>query len=218
MRSFVRRLSLESKTEREFEVVAYAEITNFDGLKDAERVEKHEQYEAKLGNDRCRVRVTERQGQRTYDFTIKRKSENALNNSDCMEYTMAVDAEFLKAFKGSCDNMLVKTRYVYKTGRKTRLDVDGQTLEFDDIVYEVDVFESEQGVEKWCKIDIELNSVLEKLNEMGKPDSELHVKLSLKAIPLGLKGAFISRQETPEQSKMIQAFWDRVKRKVDRDG
>lgn len=203
----------EAKKEHELEAVIYAKITNFEGLQEAVYVEKHVQLEARLESGvKCRVRKTTKDNIDKYEYTVKKKIKHEGVGSNSMEYTALVDKDFYDVFINACDQYFVKTRYIFKP-KSVTLALGNKTATLTTLIYEVDVYETENGPCEWCKIDVELNGIFSELEQQGfgRVDG-LNLKLKVSNLPLGLENAYLQGQETEEQKAFTEELFNKFRR------
>lgn len=196
----------------ETEIVVYAKINNFDGLQKATQILQHEQMESSFKNGvRCRVRKEVKDNESTYEFTYKIKTSEAEGYEANREYTATVDKDFFEGFKEVAEHRLVKTRYEFESDTIQLLYGEGEDktiIEVPNIKYEVDVYTDQAGeVCEWCKIDIEIDPLLDYLNQHHS-DLE-NIKLNVKITHLSFEpsDAILTTAMTDEQKSFVDSLW-----------
>jgi len=200
----------------ENELVIYARITNFDGLNSASKIINQEQYEVKTEKGKVRVRKETVDGVESYTQTtkVKSQSENVASNQ---EYTITIDREYFDAFKSIATSCMVKVRYLFPLKKLAMVDQaeDGATTNVThtepDIFFEVDVFSDPDGNRySWCKIDLELDSIIEMADK--KLDDDVKLKIVAKISDLEFKPVegFVESQATDVQKKILDYLYKDV--------
>ncbi len=193
-------------TETETELVLFAKFNNFKGFDDANQRIKLWQYVAHLGErNTCRVRRDNSSGKFKNTYTFKINKTKSDNSQQRVEYNVDVDDSFLEGFKTLAFKLDDKIRYVFKVKNVT-VNLSNNTKLvmriIDEIVYEVDLFLDKTGaICDWCKIDIELDTLMKKLN--GKYDKNIETQIIniLKKLPIELSDIFL---ETDEDYKKLK--------------
>lgn len=204
-------------TMRETELTFYAKIGNFQGLEQAVSSEVQAQFSytlpAKEGmpESRVRVRSTAKDGVIQYEETIKSPIENKETKTfGCDEHTTIINEEYFEAWKKTypCSGV-DKIRYVFLS-KEVELDVgDGKIVKLPEIKYEVDVFLNRQGQRSaWCKIDIEIDKLLDTLKEQHAEVKQFDTVVKLSSLPFNPQHAFSGKSEKEEERQAVDHFWD----------
>lgn len=199
----------------ETEATIYAKVLNFEGLKQASRVESHLQIEGKFSKPgaRCRVRRTIVEGKDpVYEYTVKVPSNSGSSLSKNLEKNIVVDEEFCDIFIKVSEKYLVKTRYsfVYKN-MELKVQVDGVTHDvvFPEIIYEVDIFKKQDGeISQFCKIDVELDKAQKFLLEKFPQAKKTEIVIKISHLPINPSGQVLSKDKSPEAQKFMSDLWD----------
>lgn len=209
------RLSLEEESSskaKETEIVVYAKINNFEGLKEAQSVEEHLQYEAAFQNKgRSRVRRVTKGDEVTYLFTMKIPTEED-DLFSTMEYTIEVDVDFFNGYGLIADRKQHKTRYVF-TSQKVDMTLASDHAEADvnlpQVKYEVDVYQNDQGeTVDWCKIDIEIDGLLDHVADQLPETGIGKLKLKVSHLPFEPTESILMTNATEDQQAFVKQLWD----------
>lgn len=202
----------QGNTKREDELVLYAKITDFEGLKAATGKESQEQWEVKSEYGRIRVRKTSKEGiDPTFDLTFKTKSSNAGIEGN-LETTYDIDEAMFESFKQISENGMVKDRFFYEVAKVTVKNASGmQDIQVTDMFYETDVFFNEDGsYNENVKIDLEVNKLLDKINETHKDIGEFNLIVKVMHLPFKPKDVILSKNASESDKKIIQNLYDTV--------
>lgn len=218
MKTFFEHFGLEQFQEKsqEIEATIYGKITIPDGLSRANKIEHHLQYEGGFKNgNRCRVRKTTAGDTVEHVLTMKRKAKGVSAVSNSTEYNAKVDSAFFDGFVATAaESKQNKTRYIFVC-EDVRMTVNEQTVVFPKVVYEVDVFNTEEGPCEWCKIDIELQDLLPIVEKQFPGLTDVKFIFRVNHLPLGLVGCFLNATKTEEQAKLLDYLWDtKFKKKI----
>ena len=203
---------VQGNTKREDELVLYAKITDFEGLKAATGKESQEQWEVKSAHGRVRVRKTSKEGiDPTFDLTFKTKSSNA-GIEGSLETTYDIDEAMFESFKQISENGMVKDRFFYEVAKVTVKNASGvQDIQVTDMFYETDVFFNEDGsYNENVKIDLEVNKLLDKINETHKDIGEFKLIVKVMHLPFKPKDVILSKNASESDKKIIQNLYDTV--------
>lgn len=202
--------------QEEHEVTVYAKIGDIEGLQHNDGTEKHVDYVAKFAKDgaKARVRIITIGNETTNQFTLKIKSEDKLHGSiaSSKEFTINVDDAFVSAFKEIADEPIVKTRYRFNTKAipiTYQLNGVSKVLMAESAVYEVDIFE---GCEDICKIDLELDPIIDAIDDGELKNSQLSLAIKVSHLPFKPTEVLIDDGSEETKSK-IDSFWDKVRSK-----
>lgn len=202
-----------SKDTKETELYFYGRVTNTDGFEQAVSQEIHEQYEYRpggYGSSKVRIRATTIDGKVTYTETIKVPTKKDDTAQICTEATVEITEDYFEACKKLyAVTGVKKIRYVFLS-KKVSLNTNGEAVLLPEVKYEVDVLLDKQGNRsKWCKIDIEIDSVLNFLKENHPDVKDFDATVSLKSLPIGLEDVFNASSPTEEQKEALTAFYEK---------
>lgn len=195
---------------REDELVVYAKVNNFEGLKKARSKESHEQWQVNAPFGKIRVRKTSKDGlEASYSMAIKTR-DNTAGIPGGSETEMDIDATVFEAFKVISEKGMIKDRYCFASSRTTLKDNSGKhNLQASELIYEVDMFPNGQGgYHEICKIDIELNDLLEKAKASNPELKEANITISISDLPFQPSNPILGNTENPEEKAMITKFYD----------
>jgi len=205
-----------STVEKENEIVIYGKIGKPEGLKDASSTAKHEQASGRfIGGQSCRVRKTTTTVDDVplteYTFTFKIRDNNKDYQSS-IEYNSPVDKEFMEGFLKVAEGVVNKNRYMFVSKNVTiKLGSGDDTtdVEIPNITYEVDVFLNKDGSEsKWCKVDIEVDGILEYLSANYPDVTDVHLNVAISNLPFDIEDHIVDMEPTDEQEDIINSIWD----------
>lgn len=178
----------------EQEVVIYAKVTNPQGFSEARQIVHQEQAQIKAPNGRIRVRKERNDKAVNWKYTLTTKSNyqnGELQTSE--EETSRINESVYNQFFNVCDTFFRKTRYLFKIEKlKIKSKKIDAEVEISDVMWEVDRFiKSDGSYSHWVKIDVEVQSLKEKLQEIGlDPDVILELGLQVTSLPLGLQSIY----------------------------
>lgn len=170
------------KSANETEIVMYARITDFEGLKKASSKQSQEQWQVNGPFGKIRVRNEAHEGvDGTYTMTIKSK-DSMLGGP---ETGMGIDQTVFSAFKVISDNGMIKDRYKFPAQRVMMRDSSGRhNVPIPDLVFEVDVFKKPDGTyHEWCKIDLEIDSILEAVKNINGSITTADLSINVSDLP-----------------------------------
>lgn len=198
----------------EKELVIYAKVGDYEGLKKAQQIIHQEQAQQKFPGGRMRVRMERPDGVKdyTYTFTTKSGYSQADGLQNCEEENTPVDSKVYEMFKSTCKDFQRKTRFVFKV-ENIKVNTPGMEAELDvpELVYEVDVFYTTEGkFSQWCKIDVELDGLFAALKAAGiDTDKELDLKLQLSSLPFKPKDAYMETAADPKSKELTWTIYEK---------
>lgn len=197
--------------KREDELVFYAKINNFDGLAKAQSKEAHEQWQITSPRGKMRVRKTTKDGLAPqYSQAIKAK-DNPLGGSEKEDDTTE---EIFEAFKAIAVNGMIKDRYVFLAGKVSlKTEAGKQLIAEHGVKYEVDVFPKADGsgYHEICKIDVELNSLMEAIKKVNPDVKSAKFKFNISELPFQPSDLVTGNHGcTPEQKAMIDKWYQEI--------
>lgn len=200
------KLSAETiSKEQEKEVVIYARIGKHDGLQQARLVIK--QVQGQIIGPHARIRVRREQvGAGTPVYCMTTKKPHSHNGTQVMNETTApITEDAFKVFLGACDQIFDKVRYVFPIEKATVLTKDlSAEVELTDLKFEVDVFNI-PGKEKqdWCKIDVEVQSLLPQLEAKGLKLADIDLNLKINSLPFEPVSFFVDTGDKTGQMREL---------------
>jgi hypothetical protein len=205
-----------TSSNMETEVVVYAQITDFEGLKQANSKEEQEQYNIKSQNTitgakgAVRVRKTTVGDTVNYVLTNKVKIESELNQKNIEEETSITENHF-EAFKAICDEGMKKHRYKFNVESFVITDTEtNKKFNGPGGVFEVDVFLKEDGTyQEWCKIDIEIDEIFHYLKKEYE-DVNFSISLSVTSLPIKPINFYTNESATEEQKEHMSNLYKNV--------
>lgn len=211
----------QSKKATETEIVVYARIGNPEGLEQCVRWEDHHQLETRfVTGHTCRVRKVTADGKDTYLYTFKVKQDNSDGGQlveSVIEQTVEVDADFFESFMKVAERELVKRRYTFSSKNVTlnakRDDGGPELVEIPNIEYEVDVYTKADGERsEYCKIDIEVDNVIDHINANHKDVGEFKVNVKVSHLPFQPTDLISSHTDDEDARAQIKQIWDEFAR------
>lgn len=202
----------ESVENNETEVIIYAEITDFEGLKEATRIEGHYQLNGEFSNGtRCRVRATTKGDEVNYTFTYKVPTSQQKGLEANKEYNIEVDKDFFSGFKAVADQAVNKTRYIFNSEKVELAFYIGEEkriIEIPNIEYEVDVYYSkDNAVIAWCKIDVEVDGILDHISAKFPELEAIKLTIKISHLPFKPINPILTLSANDEQQKFIDQLW-----------
>lgn len=203
-----------ANTERE--ITIYARVGDPSGLDQADAVEQHEQWEVRFPTTgenapkrRARVRETVSNGVSRFDETIKIDIEGETAVQSTVEVTTPIEADYFRAWKKHIgDRGVLKTRYTFHA-KKVVVTIEGREVEIPDIKYEVDIFRTESGERsRWCKIDVEIDSLLEFLDRKGISFDDVEMVVKVTHLPFKPEQCFLHGTGNEDHDQSVKKFWD----------
>lgn len=205
-----------STNTEETEVTLYAHVVSFDGLAEADRIEKHIQIEGRYstGNG-CRVRRTTpvRGGTSaagdTYEHTIKPKKDKSAIVPKGEENNQVVDRTFADMFiRCAATRVLVKERHVF-VGAPPKVPNLPEGVILPPINFELDVFTTPQKTRsRWVKIDAEFQELYEVLEKQGINVRDKRLKINLAGLPVKFDQVIDPSNMTDEEKAILDRVWD----------
>lgn len=204
----------DSSQIKETEVIIYAQISNYDKLEEANRIEKHEELNSTFSKgQRCRVRKVIEDGKEDkYYFTYKTKKTNIFGFEINDEYTIQADENFQEGFKNIAEKSINKTRYIFSSENvEMSFNIDGldKTVIIPNIEYEVDVFNKpDGGISEWCKIDIEIDNIINYISKEFNFIEQLKLNIKIKHLPFKPINSILMFNATEEEKDLIGKLWN----------
>jgi len=202
----------------ETELVVYCRISYFEGLKEAVKKERHDQYEIKSsqeisGNKGCvRVRKTTDSDGIKYVLTNKVRTEND-NLSVAEEFNLDITEEQFEMFTKIAPSKTIKDRFIFlvKNVSINKFGDESVQIEVPELKFEVDVFPKEDGgYHEWCKIDIEIDPLLEVINKTGNDIEEFNLNIKVNHLPFKPLESFVGSEATDEEKKILDNFYQNI--------
>ena len=209
---------VEKKAVTETELVIYCKIGYFEGLKEAVKKERHDQYEIKseqeiTGNKGCvRVRKTTCSDGVKFVQTNKVRTQDE-NLSIAEEFNIDITEEHFNCFTKIAPGKTIKDRFIFLSKNVTvnKFGDETETIEVPELKFEVDVFPKEEGgYHDWCKIDVELDPLLKAINESGKDIKEFKLNIKINHLPFKPTESFIGSEANEEQKKIMDMFYQQI--------
>jgi hypothetical protein len=208
----------EKQAKPETELVVYCKVTYFEGLKEAIKKERHDQYEIKSsqevsGNKGCvRVRKTTDSDGVKFVLTNKVRTENE-NLSVAEEFNLDITEEQFEMFTKIAPSKTIKDRFIFSVKNITvnKYGDESVQIEVPELKFEVDVFPKEDGgYHDWCKIDIEIDPLLEVVNQSGKDINEFNLNIKVNHLPFKPVESFVGSEATDDQKKILDMFYQEI--------
>lgn len=204
----------KSSTVTETEIVVFAKIGEPARLAEAQSKEEHIQLEGRFETGvPARVRKISKEGNVEYIFTMKTPSsvDGVSNITANKEYSINVTEDFFNGFMLAATRKLVKTRYTFNSTNVELTFIEGsqeRSIVIPNVVYEVDVYTKEDGkIAQWCKIDIEVDTILDYINKNHKELKDLKLIAKISHLPFAPKTPILTTNATDEQRITIDEIW-----------
>lgn len=199
----------------ETEVVMYAHIGDPAGLDQCTSKERHVQVEGTLSTGvRCRVRHVNKGGQDSYSFTYKLKTDAAEGGSSVeasIEHTVPVDQPFFHDFVKAAERIILKTRYIFDSQRITMTlnkdEEEPQVIEIPNVQFEVDVFDGQPEDGMWCKIDLEVDNILNFLKANYPQVQKMALTTTVTTLPFKPGNILLSHSADEAVKEKISELW-----------
>lgn len=202
---------------KETEIAIYARIGDMSGLEECDARELQHQLETKFKNGtKCRVRMTQQGEKKEYCMTMKTAAESCPTTQALaqMEHNTPVNEEFFNGFKVAAERMLIKTRYIFDSKSVTLLFGDKQIV-IPDVRYEVDVYTKEDGtVADWCKIDVEVDSILDYLEECYPEIKGFKLTIKINHLPFKPMERILASTTDIDEKAELSRIWEMFTQKV----
>lgn len=207
-------MSNQANEKLENEIVMYAKVGDFEGLKSSPNIEHHTQYQRREKDGvTSRVRKVEKKTYVLYYYTFKVPINN--NNEGIQsnkEYTLQADSDFYKGFKNIAQNYVIKTRYHFVT-RNVDLTigegVNRKIVTLPTMTYEVDIYYDKQHKAfDWCKIDLEIDNLRNTLKIDHKKIETVKIKIDIRSLPFKPKDIILDVNASDNDTKFIKNLWD----------
>ena len=205
--------------EKETEITIYAKIGDFNGFTEAHSKEHHYQVEGKFSTGKkVRTRKTTKEdGTESFVLTIKIENSDNGHAASRVEHNINIDEEFFNAFKQCAEKAVKKTRYFFysnNTVLKKQDNGEDQDIKLPDLIYQVDVYETTDGKQvDWCKIDIELDKLMEYMKANHSDIKNLKFNVSVEHLPFKPTESIVSTTEDDEQKARLNSIWDTFNQK-----
>lgn len=219
MKPFFNMIALEGDTsgktaKAETEIWVFARIGDPARLAEGQDREDHDQLEARFETGiPARVRKVTKGANVKYLFTMKTpiKVDGVSNIDANNEDTVEVNESFFHAYRLAANRRLVKTRYTFNSTNVTLTYKDGsedRSIVIPNVKYEVDVYIKENGkIADWCKIDVEVDTILEYINNNHKELKDLKLNIKVSHLPFAPNSAILGTDATDEQRLRIDEIW-----------
>ncbi len=214
----VKEESQEKQAKPETELVIYCKVSYFEGLKEAVKKERHDQYEIKSSQEisgnkgSVRVRKTTDSDGIKFVLTNKVRTEND-NLSVAEEFNLDITEEQFQMFTKIAPSKTIKDRFIFlvKNISVNKYGDETVQIEVPELKFEVDVFPKEDGgYHEWCKIDIEIDPLLEAINTSGKDISEFNLNIKVNHLPFKPVESFVGSEATDEQKLILDQFYQEI--------
>lgn len=203
-------------TQREDEVVMYCEVKDETGLAHAKSKESHEQWEIKTDAGRVRIRKTVKEGLvPSFDLTFKTKSETSGIKGN-IEKTFSIDSEMFESFKAIASQGMIKDRYLFEVQSVQVKTSEGvKDIVVSGMHYEVDMFikpgafsEQEGRYQAWCKIDLEVNPLLDEINKNHPEIGDFALNIKVRGLPINFGDIILSTDEDVVTKDRISKLYE----------
>lgn len=210
-----------AKEKLETEIVIYSKVGEPARLEECKSKEHHIQLEAKFENGtRSRVRKVTKDGKTEFLFTFKvpTKPDERTGLDSNIEHTVEVDEDFFNGFAPVASRRLVKTRYNFASENVTlKLGTgdDARDIVIPNIEYEVDIYTKSDGsVSEWCKIDVEVDNILNYIDSNHKEVGDISLQLKVSHLPFAPSNSILSFNATDENRIKIDAIWKEFSQEI----
>lgn len=203
-----------SSTVPEPELVFYARLNNFEGLKEAELIENHIQMESTfITGPRGRVRkITPIKGGPAaaadrYEFTMKVKAPPVEGVPSSDESTVDIDRNMFTQFAYAATRGMNKDRHRFQ-GKTPSVQGAQEGTPIPPFTYEVDVYYTKhRAYSAYVKIDVEVNAIVTALKLHNLPVPDFKSQITFEDLGLELSDVFYGDDQTPEQGALLDKLW-----------
>jgi hypothetical protein len=200
----------EKATETEIEI--YSRITNFKGLMQADKKETHIQANFRFSETASlRVRKTINGNETIYEETIKIDKPIANTASSKEETTILISQLFFDEFLQGTEHYMHKDRYIFiSKDQALTLELNEKTITIvvPEVIYECDVFIKDGGgYYDWCKIDVEIDNLLDYLGEYHDGLDIKKIIVKVKQLPFKPIDSFVKTSATDEQKTFLDKLY-----------
>lgn len=194
---------------RETEIVVFARVGDFNGMKEATSVVAIDQLERFIpGKGRMRTRKTVSNEGTVFEVGVKTigTQEGVALKRD--EEESPVTGGFFECFRNVAETLTVKNRYIFD-GTHSVIELESGDTKLPPVKFEVDVYKKHDGsVSPWVKIDIEIdefNKAVQTIPELKNKDLVFNIKVT--HLPFKPQEAFIVGAATDEQKQLMAKLW-----------
>lgn len=201
--------------ENEKEITILCKIGNFEGLQQSFDSEHHLQAQiCKNDKGMVRIRKTTFVGKRTNTPAIELTTKTQISDGgirSVQEKTEPIDEGIFSQLLEVAEKYMDKTRYLFKM-ETLEVSFEDKIYDLSDIglVYEVDVFKKKDGsVSQWCKIDVEVQGIEEKLKELNLDVEKISFKVVISKLPFEPTDfILVDEEENADKQELIRELFD----------
>jgi len=201
--------------ENEKEITILCKIGNFEGLQQSFDSEHHLQAQiCKNDKGMVRIRKTTFVGKRTNIPAIELTTKTQISDGgirSVQEKTEPIDESIFAQLLEVAEKYMDKTRYLFKM-ETLEVSFEDKIYDLSDIglVYEVDVFKKKDGsVSQWCKIDVEVQCIEEKLKELNLDVEKISFKVVISKLPFEPTDfILVDEEENTDKQELIRELFD----------
>ena len=201
--------------ENEKEITILCKIGNFEGLQQSFDSEHHLQAQiCKNDKGMVRIRKTTFVGKRTNTPAIELTTKTQISDGgirSVQEKTEPIDESIFSQLLEVAEKYMDKTRYLFKM-ETLEVSFEDKIYDLSDIglVYEVDVFKKKDGsVSQWCKIDVEVQGIEEKLKELNLDVEKISFKVVISKLPFEPTDfILVDEEENADKQELIRELFD----------
>lgn len=203
------------QVENEKEITILCKVGNFEGLKQAFETEHHLQAQI-CRNDKgmLRIRKTTPVGKQDNTPAIELTTKTQISDGGIRsvnEKTTPINEVTFDQLMEIADKYMDKTRYLFKM-ETLQVTHGEKTYDLSDLnlVFEIDVFKKADGsVSQWCKIDVEVQGIEEKLKELDVPVDEMSFKVGISKLPFEPTDfVLVDDEENADKQELIKQLFD----------
>lgn len=203
------------QVENEKEITILCKVGNFEGLQQAFSVEHHLQAQI-CKNDKGMVRIRKTTPNANDSGTVVTELTTKTQISDggvrsVKEKTAPINDVIFGQLMEVADKYMDKTRYLFKM-ETLQITHGEKTYDLKDLnlAYEVDIFKKKDGsVSQWCKIDVEVQGIEEKLNELNIPVEQISFKIVIGKLPFAPTDfVLVDKEENEDKQELIEELFD----------
>lgn len=196
-------------TNKESEIVVFARVGDFNGLKESTSVVAIDQLDHWVpGKGRMRTRKTVDSEGTRFEVCVKTagKQEGAALVRE--EEESLVTGGFFEVFRNIAEVLTVKNRYVFD-GTHSVIEMETGEVKLPPVKFEVDVYKKHDGsISPWVKIDIEIDEFMKAVQTIPElRGKDLNFTIKVTHLPFKPQEAFIVAAASEEQKQLMAKLW-----------
>lgn len=145
-----------------------------------------------------------------YTFTVKTKTKSGEGMDEHKETTNLITEDIFNSLFEKATLHTEKTRFTFKS-KRSYINIKNEKFPLPDIFYEVDVYKDKDNeLFDYCKIDVELNKVLDYIENIFPDIKEIDLKLKLNHLPFKPTNIIDANNCSDEEKDFIDIFYKQI--------